>query len=113
MYINILDRMKSLEQYFSSKNDSPYHAFHVKEYMRYTNAAMDEVSWQVNSELKNIYDALSALEARVERLEATNAAAPPSNGSSKKGKPVPVEAEVYITQESIQKLRNAIANIFK
>lgn len=45
MYINILDRMKSLEQYFSSKNDSPYHAFHVKEYMKYTNAAMDEISW--------------------------------------------------------------------
>ena len=31
---------------------------------------------------------VSALEARVERLEAANAAAPPSNGSSKKGKGV-------------------------
>ncbi|MBQ8617868.1 MAG: hypothetical protein IJ418_10240 [Clostridia bacterium] len=81
--------------------------------MKYTNAAMDEVAWQVNFELKNIYDALTALENRVERLESTTAATPPSNSSSKKSKPEPVEAELYVTKESLKKLKQSIMNMFK
>lgn len=81
--------------------------------MKYTNAAMEEVAFQVNSELKNIYDALTALETRVERLETITAAAPPSNSSSKKSKPEPVEAELYVTKESLKKLKQSIMNMFK
>lgn len=81
--------------------------------MKYTNAAMDEVAYQVNSELKNIYDALTALETRVERLEAITAAAPLSNSSSKKSKTEPVEAELYVTKDSLKKLKQSIMNMFK
>lgn len=81
--------------------------------MRYTNGAMEDITQQINGELKNIYDALTALETRVERLEAITAAAPPSNGSSKKNKPEPVEAELYVTKESLKKLKQSIMNMFK
>ena len=79
--------------------------------MRYTNGAMEDITWQINAELKNIYDAISVLESRVERMEAASAATPPSiNTGSKKPE---VEADLYVTKDSLRKLKKSIMNMFK
>ena len=72
---------------------------------------MEDITWQINDELKNIYDALSALESRVERMEAASAATQPSsNNGSKKPE---VEADLYVTKDSLRKLKKSIMNMFK
>ena len=81
--------------------------------MQYTNGAMEDITWQINDELKNIYDALSALESRVERMEAASATTPPSNSNGKKNKPELVEADLYVTKDSLRKLKKSIMNMFR
>ena len=103
--------MQTIEYHFPSFGNNPYHDHHIKEYMQYTNGAMEDITWQINDELKNIYDALSALESRVERMEA---ATPPSNNNnSKKDKPELVEADLYVTKDSLRKLKKSIMNMFR
>ena len=102
--------MQTIEYHFPSYGNNPYHDHHIKEYMRYTNEAMEDITWQINAELKNIYDALSALESRVERMEAVT---PSSNGNSKKDKPELVEADLYVTKDSLKKLKKSIMNMFR
>lgn len=63
-------------------------------------------------ELKNIHDALSALDARIERIEAAVASSPAYTAKDKQEKKA-IEADVYITKESLKKVRNAIMNMFK
>ena len=105
--------MQTIEYHFPSFGNNPYHDHHIKEYMRYTNEAMEEVTWQINAELKNIYDALSALESRVERMEAASAATPPSNSNGKKNKPELVEADLFVTKDSLKKLKKSIMDMFR
>ena len=102
--------MQTIEYHFPSYGNNPYHDHHIKEYMQYTNGAMEDITWQINAELKNIYDAISALESRVERMEA---ATPPSNGNSKKDKLELVEADLYVTKDSLKKLKKSIMNMFR
>ena len=105
--------MQTVEYHFPSYGNNPYHDHHIKEYMQYTNGAMEDITQQVNTELKNIYDALSALESRVERMEAASAATPPSNNNGKKNKPELVEANLYVTKDSLRKLKKSIMNMFR
>ena len=103
--------MQTIEYHFPSYGNNPYHDHHIKEYMQYTNGAMEDITWQINAELKNIYDAISALESRVERMEAASASTPPSsNNGSKKPE---VEADLYVTKDSLRKLKKSIMNMFK
>jgi len=54
-----------------------------------------------DGQLKKLCDSIEALESRVEQLEAS------------KERPQKVEADVFVTKDSLKKVRNAIMNIFR
>jgi len=56
-----------------------------------------------------ICNAISALELRVERLEASSAKA----GTGSKEASRSVEADIHITKDSLKKVRETIKNLFR
>ena len=86
--------------------DNPYHNQHIVEVTAAIDDSITELQFHYDGQLQQICDAITALEIRVEQLEAIVQ----KNGSAT---PPPVAAEVVVTKDSLRKVREAIANLFR
>ncbi len=89
--------------------DNPYHNQHIKEVTAAIDDSVTELQVHYDAQLQQMCDAITALDARVERLEALFM----EEEKRKEAAPPTVAAEVCVTKASLKKVRDAIMNMFR
>ena len=89
--------------------DNPYHNQHVMEVTAAIDDSITELQFHYDAQLQQMCDAITALDARVERLEALFEKAE----KHKDAAPPTVAAEAYVTKDSLKRVRDAIMNMFR
>lgn len=89
--------------------DNPYHNQHIKEVTAAIDDTVTELQIHYDAQLQQMCDIITALDARVERLEVLFTKAE----KQKEAATPAVAAEVYVTKASLKKVRDAIMNMFR
>ena len=107
MIHNPFSHLNAIQGLRATMGGNPYHNQHIAEFTQCMEQAFNDNNNYYDQQLNAILDTLDALEKRVARLEDEVFKKRPGKTTEKS------EADVYVTQTSLQKVRDAFLRMFR